>query len=356
MSHEAMINAWMMVEPGKPMENKSFPAEPPPEGEALVHVAGCGVCHTDISFLHMGVKTRAPLPLVLGHEISGKVTAAGEGVDPGLVGKPVLIPAVLPCGECALCKSGRRRVCRAQVMPGNDRHGGFATHVTVPARYLCPIGDDVLAKAELWELAIVADAITTPFQAIKRANLQEGDLAICIGVGGIGIHGVQIAKAVGAGVIALDIDPQKLEQAKECGAEATIDVGDLSLKEIKGKVKEASKEIGAPKAAWKIFETSGTKPGQEIAFSLMGPSATLAIVGFTMDKLEVRLSNLMAFDAEMFGIWGCDPTLYPEVLEWIAAGRIQVSPFVERHPLSKINEVFDAAHAGELHKRAVMTP
>jgi 6-hydroxycyclohex-1-ene-1-carbonyl-CoA dehydrogenase len=115
MSHEAMIDAWMMVESGKPMENKSFPAEPPPEGEALVHVAGCGVCHTDISFLHMGVKTRAPLPLVLGHEISGKVTAAGEGVDPGLVGKPVLIPAVLPCGECALCKSGRRRVCRAQV-------------------------------------------------------------------------------------------------------------------------------------------------------------------------------------------------------------------------------------------------
>jgi 6-hydroxycyclohex-1-ene-1-carbonyl-CoA dehydrogenase len=241
-------------------------------------------------------------------------------------------------------------------MPGNDRHGGFASHVTVPARYLCPIGDDVLANSELWELAIVADAITTPFQAIKRADLREGELAICIGVGGIGIHGVQIAKAVGARIIALDIDPQKLAQAKECGAEAAIDVADLSLKEIKGKVKEASKEIGAPKAAWKIFETSGTKPGQEIAFSLMGPSATLAIVGFTMDKLEVRLSNLMAFDAEMFGIWGCDPTLYPEVLEWIAAGRIKVSPFVEKHPLAKINEVFDAAHAGKLLKRAVITP
>ena len=86
MSHEATIDAWMMTEPGKPMEKRSFPAEAPAEGEALVKVAGCGVCHTDISFLHMGVKTRAELPLVLGHEISGKVTAAGSGVDPGLDG------------------------------------------------------------------------------------------------------------------------------------------------------------------------------------------------------------------------------------------------------------------------------
>ena len=82
----------------------------------------------------------------------------------------------------------------------------------------------------------------------------------------------------------------------------------------------------------------------------------MAVVGFTMEKLEVRLSNLMAFDATLAGNWGCDPTLYPEVLEWIEAGRIQVKSLIEKHPLTEINQVFDAAHAGNLNRRAILVP
>jgi len=356
MAQETNVTGWMMVEQGKPLEKKSFTAPAPGPGEALVEVAGCGVCHTDISFLHMGIKTRMEPPLVLGHEISGTVAAVGDGVPQGLAGKPVLVPAVLPCGECSLCVSDKRRICRSQIMPGNDRHGGFASHVTVPAKYLCPVGADVLAGHELWELGIVSDAMTTPFQAVERSGLAAGDLAICIGAGGIGIHGIQIAAAVGASVIALDIDGRKLEMADESGAHSLINVSELSIKEIKGRVKEEAKRIGAPRVGWKIFETSGTKPGQETAFSLLGFGGTLAIIGFTMARLEVRLSNLMAFDASMFGIWGCDPILYPTVLEWIGAGKIKVSPYVEKHSLEDINDVFDAAHAGKLLKRAVMVP
>jgi 6-hydroxycyclohex-1-ene-1-carbonyl-CoA dehydrogenase len=80
------------------------------------------------------------------------------------------------------------------------------------------------------------------------------------------------------------------------------------------------------------------------------------VVGFTLAKLEVRLSNLMAFDATAQGNWGCDPTLYPEVLAWIGEGRIKVSPFVEKHPLAEINTVLGAAHAGTLKRRAVLVP
>ena len=101
---------------------------------------------------------------------------------------------------------------------------------------------------------------------------------------------------------------------------------------------------------------SGTKAGQETAFALIGQGAHLSIVGFTMAKLEVRLSNLMAFDATVRGNWGCDPELYPEVLEWIGAGRLKVSPFVEKHALAEMNGVLDAAHAGTLKKRAVLVP
>lgn len=353
---ERKTTAWMMTEPGKPLTETRLPAPTLGRGEVLVEVAGCGVCHTDISFLHMGVKTRAPLPLVLGHEVSGVVREIGAGVSSELVGRAVLVPAVLPCGECDLCRAGHRTICRAQVMPGNDRHGGFATHMAVPSRYVCPVGDDVLATHELWELAVVSDAVSTPFMAVKRAGLAEGELAIVVGVGGIGVHAVQIAAATGAKVIALDVDPAKLELAASSGAAAVIDVRGRSVRDVKSAVKAEARGLGAPAHRWKVFETSGTGAGQEAAFALLGFGSTLAVIGFTMAKLELRLSNLMAFDAQVLGNWGCDPTLYPEILDWIAAGRIRVSPYVERFPLSEANAILDRAHDGELPKRAVLVP
>jgi 6-hydroxycyclohex-1-ene-1-carbonyl-CoA dehydrogenase len=210
---ELQISRWVMTAQGEPCESVSETLGTPPAGEVVVEVAGCGVCHTDISFLHMGVPTRAPLPLALGHEISGTVVELGDRVDEALLGQAVLVPAVMPCGECELCRNGHRRICRGQVMPGNDRNGGFATHVTVPSRYLCPVPESILANHDLWELSVVADAITTPFQAVRSSGLAAGDLAVCIGAGGIGIHGIQIAAAVGAWVIALDIDDDKLAVA-----------------------------------------------------------------------------------------------------------------------------------------------
>ena len=355
-SSQTKIDAWLMTGPGKPLERQTLTGGSPAGGELTVEVAGCGVCHTDLSFLRHGVKTRGELPLVLGHEVSGHVREVGEGVEPSLIGQPVVVPAVLPCGECELCRSGFRTICREQIMPGNDRHGGFASHVTIPARYVCPVGDDVLAEHELWELAVVSDAVSTPFQAVKRSELAQGELAVFIGVGGIGLHGVQIAAAAGARVVALDIDAGKLEQAGSAGAHAAVDVSGLSIKQIRKRVKEEAGRLGAPRHLWKIFETSGTRAGQETAFGLIGFGSRVAIVGFTMDRLELRLSNLMAFDATVGGNWGCDPVLYPELLRWIAEKKIRVRPFVERHPLATINEVLDAADAGKLQKRAVLVP
>jgi 6-hydroxycyclohex-1-ene-1-carbonyl-CoA dehydrogenase len=346
----------MMTAPGAPLERRTLPLPEPAAGEALIEVAGCGLCHTDLSFLHHGVKTRAPLPLVLGHEISGTVRAVGPGVDPSWPGRPVLVPAVLPCGECELCRGGRRTICRAQVMPGNDRHGGFASHLTVPARFLVPVADDLLQRCELWELAIVSDAVTTPFQAVRRSGLAAGELAVVVGCGGIGLHAVQIAVAAGAKVVGLDVGAKRLEQASQAGAGAAIDVRGKATKEIVGAVREAAAGLGAPKHGWKIYETSGTRAGQETAFALLGFGSTLAVVGFTMDRLELRLSNLMAFDATAFGNWGCDPLLYAEVLDWIAAGRIGVSRFVRKHRLDDINDVIATAERGELVERAVLVP
>jgi 6-hydroxycyclohex-1-ene-1-carbonyl-CoA dehydrogenase len=348
--------AWMMTAPGAPLERRTREPQPPGAGEAVVAVAGCGVCHTDASFLFHGVRTRAPLPLTLGHEISGSVQQVGAGVDEALLGAAVVVPAVLPCGECELCTAGFRTICRRQIMPGNDRHGGFASHVVAPARFLCRVPPSALQTHELWELAVVSDAVSTPFQAVRRAHVAAGDLAIFVGVGGIGVHGVQVAAAIGATVIAIDVNDRKLALSAGAGARATLNVRDVPPKEIRKLVRAHADSLGAPAHRWKIFETSGTRTGQETAYSLLGFGSSLSIVGFTMDRVEICLSNLMAYDAVAMGNWGADPLVYPELLDWIGAGRLRVKPYVEQHSLEKINDVLRQAEAGALERRAVLTP
>jgi len=322
------------------------------EGDALVKVAGCGVCHTDISFWHHGVQTKHPMPLTLGHEISGTVVAGpAEWLN-----KNVIIPAVLPCGECELCRKGRSNICRNQLMPGNDFHGGFASHIKVPAKFLCPVPDNVLTKYSLQQLSIIADAISTPYQVMKKAEIEPGDLAIVIGVGGVGIYGAQIAKIFGAKVIALDINDAKLEVAKQNGIDATLNIKGLDIKEIKNKVKGLVSELKASSFCWKIFEMSGTKAGQDVAFNLITFASALSIVGFTMDKVEVRLSNLMAFDAKLIGTWGCKPELYPEVVQLVADDKLYIQEFTELFPMSQINEVFKNTLEHKYIKRSVLVP
>lgn len=322
------------------------------DNEVVVKIAGCGVCHTDLSYWHSGVQTKHPLPLTLGHEISGTVVAGNKE----WLNKKIIIPAVLPCGECELCKKGRSNICRNQLMPGNDFHGGFASHITVPYKYLCPVPDTVLEQYSLEQLSVIADAISTPYQVVKRSELEKGDLAIIIGVGGVGIYGALIAKIVGAKVIALDINDEKLASAKQNGVDAVLNIKGLDSKTIKDKIKEIVKEINAPKIGWKIFEISGTKAGQELAFNLLTYTSTLSIVGFTMDKVEVRLSNLMAFDAKLIGTWGCKAELYPEVLELISSGKLKIGQFVQTFPMSQINTVFKNTLDHKYNKRSVLVP
>jgi len=349
-----MIKGWQMVEQGKPLQLNEYEAAELKPGDVRVQVAGCGVCHTDISFLHMGVRTNSPPPLTLGHEISGTVIETGEGAE-GFKDKPVIIPAVLPCGECALCQAGKGNACRSQIMPGNDLQGGFASHIVVPGRFLCVLDEPVPGYA-LEELSVVADAVTTPYHAVSKANVQAGEVCVHIGVGGIGTYAVQIAKAFGAHTIALDIDDAKLAALAEHGADVTINVRDKDPRELKKQIGGIAKEQGWPKLGWHIFETSGTAPGQELGFSLLNFTGSLSIVGFTMDKVKVRLSNLMAFDANLYGNWGCLPDYYPPVVELLRENKITMKPFIETHPLSTINDVMDKAHHGQLTKRAIMVP
>lgn len=346
------IHSWKMTAPSLAFTASDTMAPLLNDGEALVEVAGCGVCHTDVSFWHGGVNTRHALPLTLGHEISGTVI---EGPT-DLLGRSVIVPAVLPCGECDLCLAGRSNICRNQRMPGNDFDGGFATHVVVPARFLCVVPEAAMRRHTLAMLSVIADAVATPYQAIEKSGLNKGDFAICVGVGGVGMYGALIAKLRGARVLAIDIEAGRLGDAIGHGIDAALDTTGLDAKGIRDEVRIIARELGAPAHSWKIFEFSGTRAGQELAYGLLTYAATLSIVGFTMDRVEVRLSNLMAFDAALIGTWGCRPELYPDIVAMVARGDLDLTPFVETFPLSSINDVFRNTLEHRYSKRSVLVP
>ena len=321
--------------------------------DVLIEVAGCGVCHTDIGFAYDGVPTRHGLPLILGHEISGRVVLTAEQAKHWL-GRAVIVPAVIPCGTCDACSCGHPTICRKQFMPGNDGDGGFATHVHVPARGLCPVPDQLPGSITLEMLSVVADAVTTPYEAIRRSGVGPDNVAVFVGVGGIGGFGVQIAAAMGAAVVAIDVDAGRLELAAAHGATHTINARECA--DARSAVRAFAKQSGRRGIGLKIFETSGTTAGQQTAFSLLDPGAHLAVVGYTAHKVELRLSNLMAFDATAQGNWGCPPDQYPPALALVLEGKVQVAPFVELHPLEEGPRVLEAAHHHQLRRRAVLVP
>jgi len=139
---------WMMTGGGKPFIPMEFEIGTLGPDEVLVEIAGCGVCHTDLGYYYDGVRTKHELPLALGHEISGHVIDTGADAL-WFTDRAVIIPAVIPCGQCDACKRGKATICPNQKMPGNDIQGGFATHIIVPARGLCVVDEHRLAAAEI---------------------------------------------------------------------------------------------------------------------------------------------------------------------------------------------------------------
>lgn len=343
-----------MSEPGK-LARISLTVPEIKPGEVLVEIAGCGVCHTDLGYFYDGVPTVTAPPLTLGHEISGRVIA-GDG---NWLNKEVIIPAVMPCNNCPICAAGRGNRCLAQKMPGNSLgiYGGFSSHIVVPSQDLCSVTDRGTIPLE--HLAVVADAVTSPYQAAMKAGLKSGDLAIVIGTGGgLGSYMTQICSVLGAReVVGIDIVSEKLERALKHGASHTINSRDKEPREVRDEFRNYCREKGIPNNyGWKIFEWTGTGMGQRIALEILSFVSTLLIGGFGMQKNEYQLSRLMAFDADIKGSWGCLPRYYPEVLKMVISREIEIAPFIETRPMSQIQQAFEDAHNGRLDRRIILVP
>lgn len=317
----------------------------PGPGEVLVKVAACGVCHSDLHYLEHGVPTFKKPPLVLGHETTGVVAEVGQGVTKFKEGDKVLLPPTVSCGVCALCRQGRENVCTSQLMFGNDFDGAYAEYVVSPARDAFSFPDEL----PMIEGCIIADAISTPYHAVKnRGRVQPGDTVVVFGCGGLGINLVQIATAVGASVIAVDIADKKLEWAKKFGAQVTINpTGKEIAREIK-KMTQGGVDVA--------FEVIGNPATIQTAFDCLRTGARLVVVGYCGENIQISAAKLMYREMEIVGSLGCRPVDYPKIFEMVKAGKIQVKPMVtHQFPLEKINTAFELMKKGE-SLRSVVIP
>ncbi len=330
----------------QPLTIEEIPTPNPGAGEVLVKVAACGVCHTDLHYIDHGVPTFKKPPLILGHEVSGTIAGFGTGVSQWKEGDRVLLPAVYGCGQCAMCRSGRENICEKMVMFGNNVDGGYAEYMLAPAKDIIALP----AELPLVESAIIADAVTTPYHAVvNRGQVKPGDKVVVFGCGGIGLNLVQVAAAVGAQVIAVDVIDSKLEWAKKLGAQATI-----SAKNVERIDKEVRKLTGG--GADIAFEAIGNPVTQAQAFSCIRTGGRFVVVGFTDKPMTLDTGRVMYREMEILGSLGCRAVDYPRVLELARQGRIKVKELVTaRFPLDEINAAFDTLRRGE-GIRSVIVP
>jgi 6-hydroxycyclohex-1-ene-1-carbonyl-CoA dehydrogenase len=316
------------------------------DDQILVKVAACGVCHTDLHYIEHGVPTFKKPPIVLGHEASGIVEDAGKSVTNVKKGQRVLIPAVLTCGRCPACRQGRENICWNMQMLGNHFDGAYAEYVAVPAKDVLDLPETI----PLEEASIIADAISTPYHAVKnRAQVKPGDTVVVFGCGGVGINAVQMAAAAGGYVIAVDVNPRKLEWATEFGAAETI-----NAKEVERVSKVVKKLTGG--GADIALEVIGNPRTIEEAFECVRVGGRLCVVGYTHEAISIVAGKIMFKELEVVGSLGCRPVDYVPLIRMAAQGKIDLKRQVtHRFALEEIGKAFEVMKEGA-SLRSIVVP
>ncbi|MFQ6088928.1 MAG: zinc-binding dehydrogenase [Candidatus Methanofastidiosia archaeon] len=326
----------LFLEKGKPLKLTEVKTPKPLKREVLVKVSACGLCRTDLHYLH-GVPTFKKPPIILGHEISGVVSELGEGVSGFKKGDKVLIPPVFGCGDCFFCRTGRSTLCSKGIMVGNHIDGGFAEYISVPKRELFLLPE----KVPLREGCIIADALSTPYHAVKnRGKVKLGDSVVVFGCGGVGLGVVQMASIAGGKVIAVDIEALKLEQAEKFGAFKTINAREEDVLKVIKKLTYGGADI--------VFEVIGNPKTIEQAFNAVRRGGRVVVVGYTHQNVALNAGRLMFREIEVLGSLGCGEGDFPRLLELVSSGRVKVKEMVtHRFSLDEINKGFELLERGE---------
>ncbi|OCA91770.1 alcohol dehydrogenase AdhP [Pseudobacillus wudalianchiensis] len=323
------------------LEVKNVSKPKPGPGEALVRIEACGVCHTDLHAAHGDWPVQPKLPLIPGHEGVGVVEEIGAGVTALKVGDRVGIPWLYSaCGECEYCLKGQETLCPNQENGGYSVDGGYAEYCIAAADYAAKIPDELDSVAA----APILCAGVTTYKALKVSGAKPGDWVAIYGIGGLGHIALQYAKAMGFNVVAVDIADEKLELAKNLGADDTVN----GLKE--NPVEAIQNRVGGVQAAVSV---AVTKKAFEQAYQSVKRGGTLVVVGLPNDELPIPIFDTVLNGVTVKGSIVGTRMDMKEALDFAARGKVRAQ--IETAPLDEINEVFEKMVQGKINGRIVLT-
>jgi alcohol dehydrogenase, propanol-preferring len=319
--------------------------EPKPDAnEVLIEVEGCGVCHSDLHVADGDWPQIIPItkmPLILGHEIAGRVVEKGVSVDNLELGDRVGVPWVhWTCGECEFCREGNENLCIKQKITGVSVDGGYAEFVKAPASHAQRIPEELSCI----EAAPLFCAGVTVYRALKRANIKPGQRLAVFGVGGLGHLAVQIGHGLGAIVTVIDVTEEKLARAKELGASVTLNSAASNV------VKEIRRAGGVHAA----LVASAAKAAYDMAFRCLRPTGSLLVVGLPSEPICFPAIQMAALEVHIQASSVGTRDDIKELLAMAAAGKIHSQ--ITTRPLADANEVLAELREGRVSGRIVLTP
>jgi len=310
------------------------------QGEVLVKVGACGICGTDLKIVSGVYKGSWPpsLPFIQGHEWSGTVAELGEGVTDLQIGDRVAAENHKGCGTCANCRRGRYNLCevarskgKTYKLYGHSAQGAFADYAARPAGLLHKLPDTVS-----FEEGTIVNQGALGLHAIRRCRIEPGDTVAVIGPGLVGLITVQLAKAVGATRVIVVGRGPRLDLAKELGADDIIDISTADTV-------EGIRSLTSGRGVDCAFECAGAPESVVASINSVKRGGRVALVGLTGNKdVSFNTDRIALDEVDVFGVRS-SPNAYPELINLIAAGKVNVKKLISRtYPLEKISAAFDA--------------
>ncbi len=325
------------------LEDVEYPQ--PGFSDIVLKVKACGVCFTDIKLMTGQIPSSiVPLPIRPGHEISGEVVSIGSEVKNISIGQRGTVYHYVNCRDCEMCRTGQENICFFLKRLGFELSGGMAEFLKIPAYNFCPFDEHLVCE----EMAILPDAVGTPYHALKTvAEIKMGDRVLIVGIGGLGVHAVQLAALMGAKVIAVDRKREALELASRFGADVVID---SSFGNPLDKVMEITKGGGVDK----VIEIVGTPQTLEWSLRCLKPRGTLVIVGY--DPSHPFPISTIEMHYKEWKILGSRAVTKQELLEVIdLVERGKIKPVVSQVvPWTKANEALKVVQEGRAIGRTVL--
>lgn len=293
--------------------------QPPPHGVVLA-VEASGLCRSDVHAWRGHDPLVAP-PITPGHELVGRITALGPQVRRWRVGQRVTTPFVCACGACPECARGDGQVCRDQTQPGFTHDGSFAQALALhhADANLVAVPDDVEAGAA----ALLGCRFATAHRGLVLARVAAGESVLVLGCGGVGLSAVMLAVALGAQVVAVDVEPAALRRAAALGAAATVDASDLPSEQVADAVRALH-----PEGVAVSVDAAGSGATIDAALLSLARRGRHVQIGLVATEPVVRVSRVVSHEIAVLGSHGMDAREYPPLVDLVRGGRLRPQDLV----------------------------